>query len=243
MSRSTLTRVIAAGAGMSCMLSLAACASPSDDEAADASFATQPESTSSTAESTTSAAEKSEPSTTTTADDPTKTVEDTAPLSHHQQQAQANDPKPAFGGMGTPSLEDQRHLPPGLGGLVPTGIRVAAHDSFTRVVVDLEGDGEAGWFTSYTDQPGHQASGLPVEVKGATFLNLGIEGTPWPSTPELEQRFMDSGITPGAGVVQEINYTTTFEAQTQLVIGLKKQTPYSVTFLQNPKRLVLDFQN
>lgn len=243
MSRSALTRVFATGAGISCILSLNACYSPSDDAAVDTSFAAEEESTSPRAESMAASAKTSEPAKTTAAGQPTKTVEDTAPLSHNRHQAQDNVPQNAFGGLGAPSLADHRHLPPGLGNLVPTGIRVAAHDSYTRVVVDLEGEGEAGWFTTYTTQPTHQASGLPIEVQGATFLNLGIEGTPWPSTPELEQKFMDTGITPGAGVVQEINYTTTFEAQTQLIIGLKKQTPYSVTFLQGPKRLVLDFQN
>ena len=120
---------------------------------------------------------------------------------------------------------------------------MGAHDGFTRVVIDLEGEGEPGWFTSYTDAPAQQASGKPVEVQGTTFLNLGIEGTPWPSTPELKEKYMSPGTTPGAGVVSEINYATTFEAQTQLIIGLKKKTPYSVTFLQEPSRVVIDFQN
>ena len=79
-------------------------------------------------------------------------------------------------------------------------------------------------------------------VKGSTFLNLGVEGTPWPSTPDLEERYMKPGTTPGTGVVSEVVYTTSFEAQTQLIIGLQKKTPYSVTFLEDPKRLVLDFQ-
>ena len=49
--------------------------------------------------------------------------------------------------------------------------------------------------------------------------------------------------TPGAGVVSEVNYTTTFEAQTQLIIGLEKKTAYSVTYLKDPSRVVIDFQN
>lgn len=149
----------------------------------------------------------------------------------------------AFAGMGTAALDDQHHMPDQLGGLTPTGVRVGAHDGFTRVVVDFEGEGEPGWFTAYTDDPRQQASGYPVEVKGNTFLNLGIEGTPWPSTPELEEKYMKPGTTPGTGVVSEVVYTTSFEAQTQLIIGLQKKTPYSVTFLEEPKRLVLDFQD
>lgn len=149
----------------------------------------------------------------------------------------------AFAGMGTAAIDDQHHMPDRLGGLIPTGVRVGAHDGFTRVVVDLEGEGEPGWFTAYTDDPRQQASGHPVEVKGNTFLNLGIEGTPWPSTPELEEKYMKPGTTPGTGVVREVVYTASFEAQTQLIIGLQKKTPYSVTFLEDPKRLVLDFQD
>ena len=149
----------------------------------------------------------------------------------------------AFAGMGTAALDDQHHMPARLGGLTPTGVRVGAHDGFTRVVIDLEGEGEPGWFTAYTDDPRQQVSGHPVEVEGNSFLNLGIEGTPWPSTPELEEKYMNPGSTAGTGVVSEVVYTTTFEAQTQLIIGLRKKTPYSVTFLQEPKRLVLDFQD
>lgn len=148
-----------------------------------------------------------------------------------------------FAGMGTAALDDQHHMPERLGGLTPTDVRVGAHDGFTRVVVDLEGEGEPGWFTTYTDDPRQQASGYPVEVEGNAFLNLGIEGTPWPSTPKLEEKYMKPGVTPGTGVVSEVVYTTSFEAQTQLIIGLQKKTPYSVTFLEEPKRLVLDFQD
>ena len=40
---------------------------------------------------------------------------------------------------------------------------------------------------------------------------------------------MKPETTLGAGVVSEVLYTTTFEAQTQLVIGLNKKTPYSTS--------------
>lgn len=148
-----------------------------------------------------------------------------------------------FAGMGTEALDNQHHMPERLGDLTPTKVRVGAHDGFTRVVIDLEGDGEPGWFTTYTDSPTQQASGYPVEAEGNTFLDLGIEGTPWPSTPELEQRHVKPGVTPGAGVVSEVVYTVSFESQSQFIIGLQKRTPYSVTFLEDPKRLVLDFQD
>lgn len=148
-----------------------------------------------------------------------------------------------FAGMGTAALDNQHHMPERLGDLTPTNVRVGAHDGFTRVVIDLEGSGEPGWFTTYTDSPTQQASGYPVEAEGNAFLDVGIEGTPWPSTPELEERHIQQGTTPGTGVVSEVVYTTSFESQSQFIIGLQKRTPYSVTFLEDPKRLVLDFQD
>ena len=44
-------------------------------------------------------------------------------------------------------------------------------------------------------------------------------------------------------MVSAVNYTTTFEAQAQLIIGLEKKTAYSVTYLKDPSRVVIDFQN
>ncbi|WP_049155440.1 AMIN-like domain-containing (lipo)protein [Corynebacterium aurimucosum] len=148
-----------------------------------------------------------------------------------------------FAGMGTAALDNRHHMPERLGDLTPTTVCVGAHNGFTRVVIDLEGNGEPGWFTTYTDSPTQQASGYPVEAEGNAFLDVGIEGTPWPSTPELEERHIQQGTTPGTGVVSEVVYTSSFESQSQFIIGLQKRTPYSVTFLEDPKRLVLDFQD
>ena len=232
MSPSVFSRPLAVTISAGCAIALAACSDKDTTKAGALTFS-EVQSATDTAEVQTSSATpatSSAPRSTSAADaEKQKLPQDSAPM--------------AFAGMGTPSLEDQQHLPEGLGNLIPTGVRVGAHDGFTRVVIDLEGEGEPGWFTSYTDAPAQQASGKPVEVQGTTFLNLGIEGTPWPSTPELKEKYMSPGTTPGAGVVSEINYATTFEAQTQLIIGLKKKTPYSVTFLQEPSRVVIDFQN
>lgn len=231
LSRSFFSRPLAIVTSAGCALALAACST--EDTAQQSSPAVSGvQSTIDTTEAKTNTAAPttSAPQSTSAAD------------AGQQKIPQAASPV-AFAGMGTASLEDQQHMPKGLGNLIPTGVRVAAHDGFTRVVIDLEGEGEPGWFTSYTDAPAQQASGKPVAVQGNTFLNLDIEGTPWPSTPELKEKYMSPGTTPGAGVVTEINYTTTFEAQTQLIIGLEKKTPYSVTYLQDPSRVVIDFQN
>ena len=231
LSRSIFSRTLALATSAGCALALAAC-SAEDSTQQSSPALSEVQSTVDTAE----AAASTTPPT-------TSAPQSTSAADAGQQSIPQVASPVAFAGMGTASLEDHQHMPEGLGNLIPTGVRVGAHDGFTRVVIDLEGEGEPGWFTSYTDAPAQQASGKPVEVQGTTFVNLGIEGTPWPSTPELKEKYMSPGTTPGAGVVSEINYATTFEAQTQLIIGLKKKTPYSVTFLQEPSRVVIDFQN
>ena len=232
MSPSIFSRTITVAISAGCALALAACSDEDTTQAGAPAFS-DVQSTTDTAEvqnSSPTPATTSAPRNTSTADaEKQKLPQDSASM--------------AFAGMGTASLEDQQHMPKSLGNLAPTGVRVGAHDGFTRVVIDREGEGEPGWFTSYTDSPAQQASGKPVEVQGNTFLNLGIERTPWPSTPELKEKYMQSGTTPGAGVVSAVNYTTTFEAQTQLIIGLEKKTAYSVTYLKDPSRVVIDFQN
>ena len=232
MSPSFFSRTIAVAISAGCALALSAC-SDEDTTQADAPAFSEVQSTTDAAEvqnSSPTPAATSAPRSTSTADaEKQKLPQDSASM--------------AFAGMGTASLEDQQHMPKSLGNFVPTGVRVGAHDGFTRVVIDMEGEGEPGWFTSYTDSPAQQASGKPVEVQGNAFLNLGIEGTPWPSTPELKEKYMQPGTTPGAGVVSAVNYTTTFEAQTQLIIGLVKKTAYSVAYLKDPSRVVIDFQN
>ena len=232
MSPSNFSRTIAVAISAGCALAVAACSDEDTTQAGTPAFS-EVQSTTDTADAPTSSAT---PATTSAPRSNSAADEEMQKLSHDSAPM-------AFAGMGTASLEDQQHMPEGLGNLIPTGVRVGAHDGFTRVVIDLEGEGEPGWFTTYTDSPAHQASGKPVEVQGNTFLNLGIEGTPWPATPELKAKYMQPGTTPGAGVVSEVNYTTTFEAQTQLIIGLEKKTAYSVTYLKDPSRVVIDFQN
>jgi len=202
---------------------LAACSSPADDAASGTS--TGADSAPQTAAPETQEAESQEMESqevdTKEAEATTDDVQELAPL-------------------GTPDTEDKQQRP-GLGTeLVPVGVRVADHESFTRVVLDFDGTGTAGWFTHLGPEPTQQASGFPIDYEGETAINIGVESTPWPSTPELEEAYMDFGTVPGAGVVTGVEFVSTFEAQSQYVIGLKKESAYSVTFLEGQSRVVID---
>ncbi len=141
--------------------------------------------------------------------------------------------------LGSPDLQDKQQVPSGMNDMSITGIRVAGHEGFTRVVVDVAGSGTPGWWTTYTDEPLQQASGLPVDVAGESFLDIGIEGIAYPD--DALEPGMDIGNLPGSGIVEEVALTSIFEARAQVVIGITG-TPadYSVTLLKDPTRVVID---
>lgn len=120
-----------------------------------------------------------------------------------------------------------------------TGIRAAEHETFTRVVFDIAGNGQPGWWIDWAADPIQQASGLPVEMAGDSFLNVNIQGTGYPD--QVVVPGIDSGSYPGAGIVEDINFTSIFEARSQVLIGVSGQPRnYSVSLLQEPTRLVVD---
>ncbi|QPK78382.1 hypothetical protein G7Y31_07315 [Corynebacterium lizhenjunii] len=149
------------------------------------------------------------------------------------------------GFLGTPSAEDQPLTYSEAGELIPVSVRTGAHEGYERVVIEFSGSGKPGWYTQYTTTPTAQGSGFAIDYPGEIALVIGVEGTPWPSTPEAAGRFLDPAFFPGAnadtGVVAGVEYTNTFEAQSQFIIGLNRRVPYAVTYLEEPSRLVIDF--
>lgn len=123
--------------------------------------------------------------------------------------------------------------------LMVTDVRTGSHAGFDRVVFDLTGEGEPGWFMDYTDSPSQQGSGNPISYEGATALNVNIDGTVYPFDLGMEDPQI--GTVEGAGnLVTEVISAGTFEGRSQFVIGLDGKHPYSVTVLQDPHRLVVD---
>lgn len=125
-------------------------------------------------------------------------------------------------------------------GLVVTGVRVGKHDTFDRIVFDLQGTGAPGWFVEYTDNPAQQGSGHSIEYAGDTAINLNIDGTLMPF--ELGMEDPQLGTTQGTDqVVTEVISQGTFEGRSQFVIGVRgPKHPFSVQVLQEPTRLVVD---
>lgn len=122
--------------------------------------------------------------------------------------------------------------------LMVESVRVGSHDGFDRVVFDLVGDGEPGWFIDYTPTPAQQGSGAAIPFDGGTALNVNIDGTAYPF--ELNRADPQIGTIPGTGSITEVISAGTFEGHSQFVVGIKEQRPYSVEVLQEPHRLVID---
>ncbi|MGP6172953.1 AMIN-like domain-containing (lipo)protein [Corynebacterium sp. A21] len=178
---------------------------------------------------------------TSTSDPPQTTIVTTAgtisQVSTNPPPKTTETPPPGTQPLGQPSLSQKSMRPNSGDNLLVTGVRIASHDDFDRVVFDFSGDGTPGWFTDYTDTPTQQGSGHPIEFEGVTALYVGIEGTTYPP-PEGGPVLV---TVPGAGgVVQEVIYSSIFEGRTEYIIGSNSQQPYSVTALEQPTRLVID---
>lgn len=140
------------------------------------------------------------------------------------------------------SLEDRRVQSQGRASLVIQDVRVGSHEGYDRFVIEFTGPGTPGYLTGYTDQPLQQASGLPVEVAGNTYLELMIQGTPW-NQPGSPDHVVKAGPKPlAAGNIAGVTNGGTFEGDSQYFIGLDARRPYNVYVLTEPTRLVVDIQ-
>ena len=132
------------------------------------------------------------------------------------------------------------------GRLVVTDVRVGTHEGFDRVTVELDGEGEAGWFTELTDEPTSQGSGEPIEFEGEMALWLAAQMITLPGdAPEGvdEDARIDVDLTvagPEGGVITEVVGDTLFEGLQTFAIGLDAERPYRIERFEDPERIVID---
>lgn len=122
--------------------------------------------------------------------------------------------------------------------LIVESVRVASHEGFDRVVFDLAGDGEPGWFIDYTTTPAQQGSGNAIPFEGNAALNVNIDGTAYPF--ELNREDPQIGTVPGTGNITQVISAGTFEGHSQFVVCVEEEQPYTVEVLHEPHRLVID---
>lgn len=119
-------------------------------------------------------------------------------------------------------------------------VRVAAHDTFDRVVFEFQGSGTPGWNVDYTADPTREGSGEPIEVAGRTVLGVAITGVGYPSDTGVEP-YDGPNPVPGTSGVREVYLDGIFEGMSVAFIGVDADRPaVSVSTLSNPTRLVVD---
>ncbi len=132
------------------------------------------------------------------------------------------------------------------GRFIVTDVRVGTHDGFDRLTVELDGEGEAGWFTELTDEPTSQGSGEPIEFEGDIALWLAASTVTLPGdAPEGVDgdARVDVDLTvagPEGGVITEVVGDTLFEGIQTFAIGLDQERPYRIDRLEDPERIVID---
>lgn len=123
-----------------------------------------------------------------------------------------------------------------------TGIEVAAHDGYDRIVFEIDGDGTPGWHAEYVDRPAHQGSGREAEVAGDATLHLFITNTGYPSDTGIDE-YSGPDRVEGPGTVREVLYGNIYEGDTELFIGVDRRRPFRVFLLDEPSRVVLDVRH
>ena len=125
-----------------------------------------------------------------------------------------------------------------------TGVRIAAHDDFDRVVLDLTGDEVVlGWFGLYEDAAYEAGSGRPIDIAGNAVLSVPVDGIDWVNPDPDRTDGSDLDGPGGTENVVEVVFGILFEGQQQVFVSVVDRTPYRIFPLGDPARIVIDVQH
>ncbi|MCS7482651.1 hypothetical protein ACFFQW_30895 [Umezawaea endophytica] len=122
-----------------------------------------------------------------------------------------------------------------------TNVRVGAHATYDRIVLDFAGARPGDVFGDVVPELFYDGSGKPVNLPGTYFYQVVVRpaaahddnGNP---TYTGSRKF----DTPQLSNVQAFAITGDFEGQLTVGLGYRRATWQSVTVLDNPTRVVID---
>lgn len=118
-----------------------------------------------------------------------------------------------------------------------TDVRIGAHATYDRVVLDVRGSGQPGWRIEYVEQALADGSGDPVQVGGTHTLEIRLDHTGTPDDTGVE--FYDGPRRlVGHDIVTEVVVVGLFEGATQLFAGVDGHRPFRAFWLDG--RVVID---
>ena len=206
-----------------------------------------------TASSTGSSSSGSSPSASGSGDQPTSTAspvsETTAPVqtpgtgTSSAPTAQPGDVTP--GDETFPSGGEQENGD-GTGDQVGTlvDMRLGAHGTFDRVVLQLDGPDIPGWDVGYVDTPIGDPSGTVVDVSGDAVLQVLLHPVAYPEDGRDPYDGPPTVRISGTESVDEVVLSSIFEGQLQAFVGVHGgRQSFRVYGMSDPSRVVIEVQN
>ncbi|QYC38654.1 hypothetical protein Nocox_05135 [Nonomuraea coxensis DSM 45129] len=151
-----------------------------------------------------------------------------------------SDDPTASGGADTPTSTSEVDVDRGgMDPAVVTSVRYAAHDTYDRVVIDLDGD-VPGYNVKWVDEFVQDGSGRPIDVRGGAYLQVTLfpahahdeNGVPtWKGGPVYPADL---------GNLTDVVRTGDFEGRVGVGLVLARQAAFQIQEQGGPNRLVLD---
>jgi hypothetical protein len=122
-------------------------------------------------------------------------------------------------------------------------IRVGTHDGYDRVVFEFEQGTPELTLDRATPPFTQDASGLPVEVDGESFLGLSMRGGTKQTDEGTSSYDGPTEISPGFATLVDLVEGGDFERQSTWYLGLSNEACVRVLLLDGPPRLVIDVEH
>lgn len=122
-------------------------------------------------------------------------------------------------------------------------VRTGRHDGFSRIVIELDGQGnEPGFAARYVPAAIKDPSGIRVDIAGEAVLEVVVSGWGYPHDVGIDDFSGPWPVSgPASGSVTEVLPGGFFEGLAQFFIGVRGGVkPYTATTTQGPPRIVID---
>ena len=124
-----------------------------------------------------------------------------------------------------------------------TDVRVGTHDGYDRVVLEFQ-QGTPELTLDRAQPPFTQdASGLPMEVEGSSFLRLTMRGGSKQTDDNTSSYDGPTDLNPELPVLVDLIEGGDFERQSTWYLGLTSEACVRVLLLEDPARVVIDVEH
>jgi hypothetical protein len=132
----------------------------------------------------------------------------------------------------------------GAGSVPLEDVRTGRHDCFDRMVLDVPGGGNIGYYVRYVDRLHQDGSGDYIPVGGGAVLEVRVAAPSYdpesgaPVYPGQVARPLPGVDVSGYRTFRDTRFAGSFEGETQIGLGVRARLPFRV--IQLPDRLVVD---